>query len=103
MYDKKSDATVVTCRPVPHNTTSLQKSRRVFFINHALKENLTKVLEKIVDSIMIASNYAISIRTEHGITVQAGWDDSRVFVGFFVGGSNRVQEYRCDRNITLGN
>lgn len=56
---------------------------------------------QIVDSIKDSVKLCNFNCTEHGITVQAV-DDSRVLLISLLVGEQSFEEYRCDRNITLG-
>lgn len=59
------------------------------------------LLKKIVDSIKDSVKLCNINCTEHGLTVQAV-DDSRVLLVSLLVGQSAFQEYRCDRDITLG-
>lgn len=59
------------------------------------------LLKKIVDAIKDSVKLCNFNCTEHGLTVQAV-DDSRVLLVSLLVGQAAFNEYRCDRDITLG-
>ncbi|EGW30761.1 DNA polymerase delta processivity factor [Spathaspora passalidarum NRRL Y-27907] len=65
------------------------------------KFDQSTLLKKIVDAIKDCVKLCNFNCTEHGITVQAV-DDSRVLLVSLLVGQTAFDDYRCDRDITLG-
>ncbi|ODV93424.1 hypothetical protein PACTADRAFT_72717 [Pachysolen tannophilus NRRL Y-2460] len=61
----------------------------------------SSLMKKVVDAIKDSVKLCNFNCTEHGVTVQAV-DDSRVLLISLLIGEASFEEYRCDRNITLG-